>query len=387
MTDTDNQSSSEENTVCVARFEIHYRQILDHNAVLTSALPTFAQDAGSLITLYRMMVKTRIFDSKAIALQRTGKMGTYASSLGQEAVAVGIGQAMSAEDVLVPTYREYGAQLQRGVSMTDLLLYWGGDERGMSYAQQPQDLPISVPIATHLPHAAGVATAFKLRNEPRVAVAVLGDGGSSKGDFYEALNLAGVWQLPMVIVINNNQWAISVPRKNQSLAQTLAQKAIAGGVQGEQVDGNDVIAMRHCMSEAIERARNGGGPSVIEALTYRMSDHTTADDASRYRATEEVQQQQKYDPIKRLHDYLMQTGNWNEKKDQALHAECAVDVEKAVQAYFDTPPAPPESMFDYLYETLPDAYQAQRAELIQQGVSNKGASNQGTGNKGVSNDG
>jgi len=351
----------------VARFEIAHTQFLDHMGQAVGTLPKFALDKSELLKLYRTMMLTRTFDTKAIALQRTGKMGTYASSLGQEAVTVGIGAALRPEDVLVPTYREYGAQFQRGVTMTDIFLYWGGDERGMQFAHGSHDMPISVPIATHLPHAAGIAQAMKFKKEPKVALAVLGDGATSKGDFYEALNVAGAWQLPMVIVVTNNQWAISVPREAQCHAQTLAQKAVAAGIPGEQVDGNDIIAVRHCISEAVERARRGDGPGLIEAITYRMSDHTTADDASRYRPPEEVEKHKQFDPITRLRLYLTRHHGWNEQQDKEMQAECRTEVEEAVKAYLDTPPMAPESMFDHLYETLPDAYKAQRDELKNRG--------------------
>ncbi len=373
----DDQLKNTASGPCAAHFEIYYTQFLNHRGEISGSLPKFTQDPELMIELYRTMVKTRIFDTKAIALQRTGKMGTYASSQGQEAVSVAIGSAMCKEDVLLPTYREQGAQFQRGVSMTELMLYWGGDERGMCFADQPQDFPISVPIATHLPHAAGVAFAMKFHKEARVAVSVLGDGATSKGDFYEALNIAGAWQLPMIMVVTNNQWAISVPRKAQTHAETLAQKAIAAGIPGEQVDGNDIIAMRHCVSKAIERARQGGGPALIEAITYRMSDHTTADDASRYRSAEDVEQQKKYDPIDRLHNYLTQHHGWSQEQEEALQAECTAEVEAAVNAYLDTPPPPPESIFDYLYETLPDAYKVQREALIKTCAHHKGGESGG----------
>jgi len=356
-----------ENGQCTAEFKIHYSQLLNHKGELLGDLPAFASDPDALIELYRMMVLNRTFDSKAIALQRTGKMGTYASTLGQEAVAVAIGHAMLPEDVLLPMYREYGAQLQRGVSMTELFLYWGGDERGMGFLNQSEDFPITVPIATQIPQAAGVAKAFQIRKQSRVAVTVIGDGGTSKGDFYEGLNLAGVWQLPMVVIVNNNQWAISVPRKIQTAVRTFAQKAIAAGVPGEQVDGNDVIAMRDRVGKAIERARNGGGPTVIEALTYRMGDHTTADDATRYRPASEVEAQKKLDPITRVHKYLMDHHGWTEERETSLLSESSAKVEKAVEEYLATPAMPPESMFDYLYETLPKAYQWQRDELVKRG--------------------
>jgi pyruvate dehydrogenase E1 component alpha subunit len=224
----------------------------------------------------------------AVALQRTGQLGTYASSLGQEAVGVGVADAMQSGDVLLPSFREQAAQLVRGVTPLELLLYWGGDERGSDFAGPRQDFPICITVGGHAPHAAGVAMAFKLSGEPNVAVCVFGDGATSKGDVYEAMNIAGAWNLPVVFVVNNNQWAISLPRGKQTRAETLAQKAIAAGFEGEQVDGNDVIAVREVTARALAGARAGAGPRLIEALTYRLADHTTADVATRDRATEDV---------------------------------------------------------------------------------------------------
>ncbi|MDH3672801.1 MAG: pyruvate dehydrogenase (acetyl-transferring) E1 component subunit alpha [Gammaproteobacteria bacterium] len=364
------KGSSTGSSTRVASFEIHHTRFLDHNGEVTGELPEFTRDSANLISLYRAMVRTRIFDKKAVALQRTGQLGTFASSLGQEASFVGIGSAMRTEDVLLPTYRESGAMFIRGVTMTELLLYWGGDERGMDYAGPREDFPICVPIATHLPHAVGVAYAMKLRRQPRVAVCTLGDGATSKGDFYEALNMAGAWQLPVVFVVCNNEWAISVPRRAQTHAQTLAQKAIAGEIEGEQVDGNDVIAVRHCVSRAIEKARSGDGPSLIEALSYRMSDHTTADDASRYRAKEELEKQAINDPITRLNTYLIGNNLLTEKDREALEAECAAEVEAAAKEYLATPPPPSKAMFDYLYETLPASLVAQREFATKRGSGN-----------------
>jgi pyruvate dehydrogenase E1 component alpha subunit len=306
------------------------------------------------------MLLTRLFDGKAMALQRTGQLGTYASSLGQEAIGAAIGSAMRPEDVLLPAYREYAAQFLRGVRMTDILLYWGGDERGMDYRLPREDFPICVPVGSHAAHAVGVAFAFKHRRQARVAVCVLGDGGTSKGDFYEAINLAGVWHLPVLFVINNNQWAISMPREKQSAAATLAQKAIAGGFPGEQVDGNDVIALRHRVQQALEGIRRDQEPRLIEALTYRLSDHTTADDARRYRPQPEVEARRADDPLRRLRRYLINAGYWSDERDKELTQACLGEVNAAVQDYLDTPPQPPESMFDYLYAQLPDALAEQR---------------------------
>lgn len=345
----------------VASFTIEHFRVLDEKGEPVAALPSFAQDPEALVAMYRAMVLTRVFDAKAVALQRTGKLGTFAASLGQEAVGVGIASAMKPQDVLVPSYREQSAQFVRGMTMAQCLLYWGGDERGSDFAGVARgDFPNAVPIATQVPHAVGAAYAFKLRKEPRVAVTVLGDGGSSKGDFYEAMNMAGVWRLPVVFVLNDNQWAISCPRTQQTAAQTLAQKAIAAGIEGRQVDGNDVIAIRASVGEAIEKARAGGGPTVVEALTYRLCDHTTADDATRYRDSEAVNVEWRREPVNRLRDYLARTGVWNKEREEALVHECTEAVNRAVDEYLATPAPTVEHMFDHLYAVLPKALEPQR---------------------------
>jgi len=347
----------------VASFEIDFTRLLDVDGSLCGPLPDFAQDQTTLIGLYRDMVLTRAFDAKAVALQRTGRLGTYAPSLGQEAVSVGLGAAMAPEDVLLCTYREQGAQLRRGVTMVEILRYWGGDESGSNYAGPREDFPICVPVGTHGPHATGVALAFKLRREPRVAVCAMGDGATSKGDVYEAMNLAGVWQLPVVFVVANNEWAISVPRARQTACETLAQKAIGAGFPGHQVDGNDVIAVYHVMWDALERARAGNGPTLVEALTYRLSDHTTVDDATRYRDDAEVSARWKLEPISRLRRYLIAAGFWTKEDEDRLLSEVGREVEVAVEAYLATPLRPPASMFDHLYADLPAPLAEQRTEV------------------------
>lgn len=354
------QSDKDASSQIVARFEIRRIAYIDRDGKAVAALPDFARDPAALVTMYRAMVLTRTFDAKAIALQRTGRLGTYASSLGQESVAVGVGAAMRPDDVLVPSFREHGAQLWRGVTPVELLLFWGGDERGSDFAGPRQDFPVSIPIGSHAPHAAGAALAVKLRGENRAVVCVLGDGATSKGDFYEALNVAGVWKLPVVFVINNNQWAISVPRQKQSAAQTLAQKAIAGGCDGVQVDGNDIVAVRDAVARALEQARGGGGPSVVECDSYRLSDHTTADDASRYRDAAEVGARWKEEPVRRMRSYLAALEVWDKERELAMLAECTRVVEDAAASYLAYPPAPATDMFDYLFETLPVALLPER---------------------------
>ena len=348
----------------VAAFEIRLTRFLDAEGRATGPLPAFAEEPATLLALYRGMVLARTFDAKAIALQRTGRLGTFASALGQEAVAVGTAAAMRPEDVLVPSFRDHGAQLWRGVGMSELLLFWGGDERGSDFAGPRQDFPISIPVGSHAPHAAGVALAFKLRGEPRAAVCLLGDGATSKGDFYEALNIAGVWRLPAVFVVADNQWAISVPRSAQSAAATLAQKAVAAGIPGEQVDGNDVVAVREAVERALAAARSGAGAALIEAVTYRLGDHTTADDASRYRSDEEVGHHWHAEPVARLRRHLVGRGLWSKAQEEALLAETAAAVEAAAEAYLATPPQPPEAIFDHLYAALPEDLRAQRAAVL-----------------------
>src|SRR5207244_8197414 len=242
---------ADEGLPVIARFEVRRRSYLAPDGTPLRPLPDFASGIPKLLALYRGMVLTRAFDLKAVSLQRTGRLGTYAVSLGQEAVAVGIASAMRQEDVLLPSYRDNGTLLWRGTKMEEILLYWGGDERGSRWSGPPHDFPFCVPVASQAPHAAGVAYAFRLRKEPRVAVCLFGDGATSKGDVWEAMNFAGVWKLPVVFVANNNQWAISVFFKLKTAYEMLAQKAIAAGFCGEQVDGNDVIAMRAAADEAI----------------------------------------------------------------------------------------------------------------------------------------
>ncbi|MBT5047729.1 MAG: pyruvate dehydrogenase (acetyl-transferring) E1 component subunit alpha [Rhodospirillaceae bacterium] len=344
----------------VAQFQIRYRRFLDPNGQLLDPSPPLANDSETLKTLYRAMALARAFDKKAIALQRTGELRTYPSCQGQEAIAVGLASAMKDDDVLLPTYREQGAQLWRGISLTELMLYWAGDERGSNYANQPRDFPVSVPIASHTIQAVGVATAMKLRHEPRVAVCTLGDGATSEGDFYEAINLAGVWNLPVVFVVSNNQWAISMPRAAQTAAETIAQKAIAGGFGGEQIDGNDIIAVRVAAEQAIEKARAGGGPSLIEALTYRLGDHTTADDATRYRIEAEVSAQWANDPMARIRTYLANRGWWTKEDEEALVGDCKTRIDAAQEEFLAMEPQPVTDIFDYLFAELPESVARQR---------------------------
>lgn len=336
---------------------------LDAGGNILRDLPGFARKAEILRALYTAMVRARTFDAKAIALQRTGRLGTYASSLGQEAISVGAASAMSQDDVFLPSFREHGGQLWRGVTLDELFLYWGGDERGNDFAGPRRDFPVCIPVASQFPHAAGVALAMQINGGGGVAVAIGGDGATSKGDFYEALNVVGAWDLPAVFVINNNQWAISMPRKEQTRAGKLADKAVAAGVPGEQVDGNDVIAVREVTERALDRARNGGGGTLIECVTYRLGDHTTADDASRYRDEAEVSPHWKEEPLIRLRNHLLAEHGWGKAEEDALLRRVRDEVDAAAERYLATPQEPARAMFEHLYASLPDDMAAQVAEV------------------------
>jgi 2-oxoisovalerate dehydrogenase E1 component alpha subunit len=345
----------------VAEFQIERLQHVDAQGRVLGPLPDFARDDRELLKMYSAMLRARVFDIKALNLQRTGKLGTYAQCLGQEAAHVGVGAALQPDDCTAIVYREIGTLFWRGVSMLEVLLYWGGDERGNDFKKSQHDFPWCVPIATQMLHAAGAAMAFKIRKERRCALGFIGDGGTSEGSFYEAINLAGAKHLPVVFMIVNNKWAISVPIEEQTAAQTLAQKAIAAGIPGMQVDGNDVIAVRDCVSRALEKARGGGGPTVIEALTYRLSDHTTADDATRYRPGEEVDAAWKLEPLIRLRKLLTERGALDEAREQAMKAEYNREVEAAVQQYLATPKQSTDAMFDYLFANPPRHIEKQKA--------------------------
>ncbi|HEX4869504.1 MAG TPA: pyruvate dehydrogenase (acetyl-transferring) E1 component subunit alpha [Moraxellaceae bacterium] len=339
-------------------------RLLDDDGRLAPATPTALRAPALWWQAYEHMLLTRRFDERAIHLQRTGRLGTYASCLGQEALSTAIGLALRPDDVLVPYYRDQAAQLLRGVAMADILRYWGGDERGSAGSGPREDMPACVPIATQLPHAAGIATAIKLRQQKRAVLVTCGDGATSRGDFYEALNLAGVWHLPLVIVINNNQWAISVPLSAQTACPTLAQKALAAGLPGVRVDGNDVLALQAVLGEALARARAGKGPTLVEGVTYRLCDHTTADDMSRYADPARREQARAHEPLLRLRALLEREGGWSAAREEALAQEHRARIDAAEADYLATPAPTPTDMFDYLFADPPEELQEQREAFL-----------------------
>jgi pyruvate dehydrogenase E1 component alpha subunit len=323
-------------------------------------------EVEEIVEGYRQMVRMRAFDDKALKLQRQGRMGTWPPIKGQEAVQAGVGLAMGDADWLIPAFREHGVMLMRGVPGHLLYAYWSGDERGSHFPEDVRCFPVSVPVGSQWQHGAGVGLSLKLRDEEAAAVTFGGDGSTSEGDFHEALNFATVFETRTVFVIQNNQWAISIPLAQQTASQTLAQKAHAYGLPGIQVDGNDLLAVYAATTEALERARSGGGPTLIEAVTYRLGDHTTADDASRYRSEEEVREWAARDPILRVGRYLEAVGAWDQAQEEALAAEAVAWVDEQVKALEAMPAPDPEDVFRFMYADLPPHLEEQMHELAEE---------------------
>lgn len=345
---------------------IEYLQILDQTGKIDKKIGIPKDlDNEKLVDMLRWMIFLRRFDEKALALQRTGRLGTYASLIGQEGAQVGAGFAMAKQDWLAPSFREQGLMMQRGVPGSKILAYWGGDERGSEYEEGVNSLPICVPIGSQLLHGVGMAMGFSRQEKTKDTAVLLciGDGGTSEGDFHEACNFAAVFKAPAVFLIQNNQWAISVPRSHQSRAKTIAQKSLAYGVEGIQVDGNDVLAMYQATSDALALARKSGKPTIIEAFTYRMEDHTTADDASKYRSQEEVDSWKPKDPIIRFEKLLRRKKLVNDKLIAEMEEEAIKRVAKEVADREALGSPDPLNTFRYLYEEIPPHLKEQMAEM------------------------
>jgi pyruvate dehydrogenase E1 component alpha subunit len=340
-------------------------EILDTEGRVDSALMPEI-DPSRIRDLYRDMVLMRTFDSKALKLQRQGRMGTWPPIKGQEAVQAGVAMAMGENDWLLPAFREHGIMVLRGVPLHLVFAYWAGDERGSCYPEDVRCFPVAVPVGSQWQHGTGGGLSLKLRSEDAVAVTFGGEGSTSEGDFHEGVNCAGVFGTKTVFVIQNNQWAISVPLHRQTAAETLAQKAHAYGIPGIQVDGNDVFAVYAAATEAIERTRRGDGPSLIEAVTYRLGDHTTADDASRYRAEEELEEWEGRDPILRLRRYLVAQGLWDDDQETVLLEEAASWVDGQVKALEEMDPQEPEEIFTSMYAALPPHVIEQMQSLLEE---------------------
>jgi pyruvate dehydrogenase E1 component alpha subunit len=340
------------------RFQVEYLSILDSEGTLDSAREP-ALSADELRALHRAMLLGRRLDERMVRLQRQGRIGTFAPIKGQEAAQMGSVFALRRTDWMVPSFRETAAMIHRGWPIETLLQFFAGYLEGGQPAPDQHDLPICIPVATQLPHAVGLAYAAQYRGDDAVVMAYFGDGATSEGDFHEALNFAGVWHVPVVFVCQNNQWAISVPLKKQTQSRTLAQKALAYGFPGIQVDGNDVLAVYAASREAVDRARDGGGPTLIECVTYRLAMHTTADDPTKYRSQEEVAEWERKDPLTRFTAYLSRKGLLVDDLEAELDAEIAA----AVQRFEATAAVDPLTMFDHVYGEPPPHLGRQREEL------------------------
>ncbi len=318
--------------------------------VQKEGFPTFSEK--EVKKMYELMVLARVFDDVALKLQREGRILTYASLLGQEASQVGSALAFEDQDWFTSSYRDNAVWITRGFPIENLYLYWAGDERGMKIPKSINALPPAIPVGSQIPHAVGLALAQKLQGKKSVAIAYFGDGATSKGDFYEGLNFAGVFQAPCVFICQNNQWAISMPFFRQTKSETLAKKSSSCGVEGILVDGNDIFAVYYVTKQAINKAREGGGPTFIECYTYRIENHTTADDWKRYREAKEVEEWKEKDPIRRLQKYMLKAGIINEKYEERVYKTAETRVKEATQKFESIVPPSPKDMFQNVYHKL-----------------------------------
>jgi pyruvate dehydrogenase E1 component alpha subunit len=344
--------------------DVEYMQILDPEGKLDEELAKGTLSDSDVKSLYEQMVISREFDEQAFKLQRSGRMGTFPQNKGQEAATLGAAKALrKGIDYIVPYYRENPASFLHGLPMHYVLLHWMGDERGNAIPRNLSMNPLGLAIGTQTLHAVGIAWAFKLRKEDRVVICFFGDGATSTGDFHEAMNFAAVLKAPVVFCCLNNGWAISVPCAKQTSTQTFAQKALAYDMPTVQADGNDIFAMYKTTRDAIDRARAGGGPSFIEALTYRLGDHTTADDARRYRPQAEFDAAVLRDPMVRTRKYLESKGLWDAAQQEKTDKKAKELVHEVVQVALNVPPPATSDIFDYTFAELPEELVRQKQTL------------------------
>jgi len=308
------------------------------------------------------MLFARTADLQIVSYQRQGRIYTYPPNYGQEAISGAVGAIIGDNDWLVPAFREMGAMLAKGVTLKELFLYFMGYEDGSKFQNAKKTLPISVPIASQLLHAAGIGYEIKYNKKDEVVFAFVGDGGTSEGDFHEAVNFAGVWKVPVVFIIQNNQYGISTPTRMQTASESLAIKAVAYGVKGIKVDGNDYFAMYKAVEESVKACKNGEGPVLIEAVTYRKGAHTTSDDPTKYRTKEEEQQWESKDPLRRLKLYLEAKKLWSEKEEEKIIPQYKEEVDRQFIEAENYGPYPKEDVFKYLYAEMPDDLKEQEKE-------------------------
>lgn len=322
--------------------------------------PKLSKDG--VLTLYRYMLLERVLDGRMLSLQRQGRIGFYGPSVGQEAAIVGAAFAMESRDWIIPQYREPGAALLRGMPLAQLVAQLFGNEQDpikgrqmpCHYAyRQGNFMSIASTVGTQIPHAVGIAWAAKIRKDPIACLVFFGDGGTSTADFHVGMNFAGVFKAPVVFLCNNNQWAISLPVRRQTATQTLAEKAVAYGFDGVRVDGMDALAVVSAVRDAQRKARAGGGPTLVEALTYRLGPHSSSDDPTRYRDEKEVEPWRRRDPIDILRNHLVVRGLWDMNADKKLHQELDDAITEAVHAVEGSPPPPIGALFSDVYAEMP----------------------------------
>ncbi|HLO04198.1 MAG TPA: pyruvate dehydrogenase (acetyl-transferring) E1 component subunit alpha [Symbiobacteriaceae bacterium] len=338
------------------------RRVLNPDGTLVGEEPNFTTE--ELMSAYRWMVYLRTFDVRALNLSRQGRMGTFAPFAGQEACQVGSAFWLRrGKDWLFPTYRDHGSMQVMGVPGADIIRYYMGDEWGSHAPEDVNVFPISIPIATQYLHAVGIGWAAKIRKQDNVAVSYVGDGGTSPGDFHEALNFAAVQNTGTIFIINNNGYAISTPNRKQFKTKTLAQRALAYDIPGYRVDGQDILATLQVCKEAFDRAVSGGGPTLIEFLTFRYGPHTTPDDPKKYRAQSEVEAWQAKDALERMKKYLINKGLLTEEQDAKMAEEALAAVNAEIAKAEAAPRPKLDDIFDYVYATPTPELEKQRAYL------------------------
>jgi pyruvate dehydrogenase E1 component alpha subunit len=346
-------------------FTVPAMQILDDEGNLLDKKLEPKISEEDLTKLYKAMVLARQVDDRLLKMQRQGRIGTFPPATGQEAAHCAPALLLRETDWFVGAFRELGARLMRGEPIENDFIFHNGFEEGNTYPGGERTLPISIIIASHMLHAVGLAYAMKMRGEKEtVVLCFFGDGATSEGDFHEAMNFAACWQVPVIFVCQNNQWAISVPRRMQTHSESIAQKAVAYDMPGIQADGNDPLAMYAAAKEAFDRARSGGGPTFIEAVTYRLRMHTTADDPKKYQPDEMLQAWEKRDPLPRMRKYLTDKGIWDDAKEEALAAEVKQKIDEAVKRFEAWTDFKPEENFEHVFGTPHPRITGQKAEFV-----------------------
>jgi len=335
-------------------------QIIDNDGKVINSNWKPKLNDKEIVKVYKDMLFSRTADLMTVSYQRQGRIYTFPPNYGQEAVGGATAVVMKEDDWLVPAFRENVTLLARGATLKEIFLYYMGNEDASRFENSKNVLPISVPIASQFPHAAGIGYAIKYNKEDKVVFSFIGDGGTSEGDFHEALNFAAVWNVPVVFIVQNNQYAISVPFKSQTASDGIAIKSIAYGMRGIQVDGNDYFAMYAALKEASDFARSGNGPSLIEAVTYRKGAHTTSDDPTKYRTKEEEKEWDAKDPLKRLKLYLIDKKLWSEEEEKKITNQFKKEVDRQFEEAENYPPYKLEDVFDHLYSEKPDDLKKQQ---------------------------